>query len=248
MRGLQGIAIAAALAIVGALCNWFYITKQATSFRKVSFIVISQDASINPGDRFKESHFEKVEIPDSTLGNLEKIAVLWTDLQTVIGETASRSYQGGELLLQEDLQTPPQRKVSEELGEGEVLRWVPVDQRMFAPDHVNPGDIVKFVVATIGAGGNPTNASVSSTEFGPFEILTLGNRRGRKEVLQSRGGALGQENLIGIRVSAADKSGKEAERLFDALRRSGTQGVQVILLSSREAEPSSGAPDATVSP
>lgn len=239
MRGLQGIAIAVALGIVGALCNWFYITKQASNFVKVSFVAISQDSQINPGDKFKESHFIKIDIPESNQGNLDEVAVLWRDLPTVIGEVANRPYRGGEILLQNDLQTPPQRNISEELGEGEVLRWVPVDQRTFAPDHINPGDMVKFDVSTPGRaaqGNNARSTVTSTTQFGPFEILTLGNRRGKKEILKSRGGSVGQENLIGIRVEEKGKSGEEAGRLFDAMKRTGSQGVQVILLSARQAD------------
>ena len=124
------------------------------------------------------------------------------------------------------------------LGEGEVLRWVPVDQRTFAPDHINPGDLVKFIVVTSASRSvreNDPQALTDSSEFGPFEILTLGNRRGRKEILKLRGGSVGQENLIGIRVKESDRSGTEAERLFSALQRTGNQGVQVVLLSARKA-------------
>lgn len=239
MKGLQGLLIAIALGIVGAVCNWFYITRQAANYEKMAFVVIRPGAQINPGDRFKESHFEPVEVPVNNLGNLETIAVRWRDLNTVIGEFATRSYSGNELLLREDLKTPPQRDLSELLGEDEVLRWVPVDQRSFAPDHVNPGNFVKFVVpmmATVPAntaGNGEAQGLTESTEYGPFEILTLGNRRGRKDVLVSRGGSTGQENLIGIRVELDGPSGVEADRLFEALRLTGNRGVEVVLLSDK---------------
>lgn len=242
MKGLQGILIAVALGIVAAVCNWFYITSQAKDFNKVAFVVIQPGTQIDSGDRFKESHFEKVEIPENNLGNLQTIAVLWSDLDTVVGQTSPRSFSGSEILLRADLKTPPQRDISELLGENEVLRWVPVDQRSFTPDHVNPGNMVRFVVPlfTGGNGNKPNGASkaasnlTKSEEFGPFEVLTLGNRRGRKEILRSRGATTGQENLIGIRVSSDGPSGKEAQRLFDALRVTGNAGVQIILLSAKQ--------------
>ncbi len=245
MKGLQGILIAVALGIVAAVCNWFYITGHAKDFVKVSFVVVKSGTQIDVGDRFKKSHFEKVDIPENNLGHLETVAVRWSDLDTVVGQTSPRSFSGSEILLRYDLKTPPQRDVSELLGENEVLRWVPVDQRSFTPDHVNPGNLVRFVVpmftAAKGARGNaPPKGSAAvpqslrqSEEFGPFEVLTLGNRRGRKEILRSRGATTGQENLIGIRVASDGPSGKEAQRLFDALRLTGNSGVQIILLSAK---------------
>ena len=158
MKGLQGILIAVALGIVAAVCNWFYITGHAKDFVKVSFVVVKSGTQIDVGDRFKKSHFEKVDIPENNLGHLETVAVRWSDLDTVVGQTSPRSFSGSEILLRYDLKTPPQRDVSELLGENEVLRWVPVDQRSFTPDHVNPGNLVRFVVpmftAAKGARGN----------------------------------------------------------------------------------------------
>lgn len=241
MKGMTGIVVAVALGVVAAMCNWLYLTRQAQDYERVSFVLISPATQINPGDRFKESHFERVDLPETYLGNLDQIAVRWRDLDTVVGEVATKSYTGNELLLREDLKTPPQREVSELLAEDEVLRWVPVDQRTFAPDHINPGDLVKFVVVTptgLTAQRNNQAQPLSETsEFGPFEILTLGNRRGRKEILKSRGGSVGQENLIGIRVRESAESGAEADRLFAALHRTGNQGVQVVLLSARKTAP-----------
>lgn len=242
MKGLQGILIAGALGIVAAVCNWFYITSHAKDFVKVSFVVIKPGTQIDNGDRFKKSHFEKVDIPENNLGHLQIVAVRWSDLDTVVGQTAPRSFSGSEILLRDDLKTPPQRDISELLGEDEVLRWVPVDQRSFTPDHVNPGNMVRFVVPLFtGGNGNssgPSNAAsnlTKSEEFGPFEVLTLGNRRGRKEILRSRGATTGQENLIGIRVSSNGPSAKESQRLFDALKLTGNSGVQIILLSAKKA-------------
>lgn len=238
MKGILGITVALALGVVAAICNWFYLAKQARDYERVSFVLIKPATQINPGDRFKESHFEPVDLPEMYLGNLDQIAVRWRDIDTVLGEVAVKSYTGNELLLRNDLRTPPQRNLSEMLGEGEVLRWVPVDQRTFAPDHINPGDLVKFIVVTSASRSvreNDPQALTDSSEFGPFEILTLGNRRGRKEILKLRGGSVGQENLIGIRVKESDRSGTEAERLFSALQRTGNQGVQVVLLSARKA-------------
>lgn len=241
MRGMQGLAIAAALGIVGAVCNWFYIYQQAANYDKIYFVAVKRGVHLNPGERFKESHLEAFDIPLEGAGSLPEAAVQWRDRGTVIGETAIRAYDGGEIILLEDLKTPSLGRMSDELGAGETLRWVPVDQRMMASDHINPGDMVLFVLATPGPGGRAgagagNGASgLNTTEYGPFEVLTLGNRRGRKDVLQSRGGALGNENLIGIRIEEKGESLQESKRLFDALRITGSQGVQVILLSSREA-------------
>lgn len=242
MKGLQGIAIAAALGIVGAVCNWFYIARQAEGLDKVSFVIVKPDVQLNPGDRFREEHFDRVDIPRRWVGNLEQVAVAWDDRAVPVGFTAKRSYQGGEILLQQDLRTPPRRDLSEMLAENEALRWVPVDPRGFVPEHVNPGDHVSFIVPQVTAtsagsvdGVTGAAAVPESTQIiGPFEVLALGTRKGRREFMDGQRSSPAQENLIGIRVTLKDGTlDPKSQRLFEVLRLTENRGVQVMLHSAR---------------
>jgi Flp pilus assembly protein CpaB len=243
MKGVQGIIIAVGLGLAGAACNWFYIAGQARDFQKMAFVVVDPDARINLGDRFKTEHFARVDIPRPNVGSLEKTAVQWQDLETVVGMTATRSYFGGEIVLRQDLKTPAQRDLSELLREDEVSRWVPVDPRTFVPEHLNPGDRVSFVMpqfntqAQAGSLDAGNNAGATQT-IGPFEVLALGTRKGRREVLQAKGDSPAKESLVSIRVKLLKDGGYEprAQRLFDVLRLTNYQGVQVMLHSSRMAQ------------
>ncbi len=240
MKGLQGMIIAAALGILGGLCNWFYISQQARDYQRVSFIGIDPVAQINPGDQFQEDHFQRVDIPSQNVGNLNQFGVLWKDRNTVLNMPSNRSYLGGELLLRQDLKTPAQRDLSQRLGENEGLRWVPVDQRAFVPQLLNPGDRVSFVVPQIGAQQRNSQQRVrgvvsgATQIIGPFEVLALGTRRGRREPLKSRGASSGKESVIGIRVHIEDgRLDTKSAQLFEILRLTNNPDVQVMLHSAR---------------
>ncbi|MBW3542615.1 MAG: hypothetical protein KY476_20320, partial [Planctomycetes bacterium] len=134
--------------------------------------------------------------------------------------------------------------LSDVLGENEAARWVPADPATFVPSHFNPGDLVSFVVPTASGvtlaenGTGEPLPSVTET-LGPFEILALGDRKGRPELLKARGVSAGQENKIAIRVKVQDGrlADPKAERLFNLLHLSGTKGVEVMLYSSQKPTP-----------
>ena len=52
MKGILGITVALALGVVAAICNWFYLAKQARDYERVSFVLIKPATQIDPGDRF----------------------------------------------------------------------------------------------------------------------------------------------------------------------------------------------------
>jgi hypothetical protein len=239
MKGLQGLIIAGALGIVAAVCNWLYVNRQAAGYERVIFVGVRASAQVNAGDTFDESDFEPVAVPRQYLGDLDTRAVLWADRSTAVGLKATRSYFNDEILLVQDLTTPAQRNLSELLGENEAARWVPADPSTFVPRHFNPGDLVSFVVPVAGAAspaGNSTDApDPGLTEtIGPFEILALGDRQGRTELLRSRGASAGQESKIAIRVQLKGNrlDDPAAERLFQLIRQNGYKGVEVMLYSA----------------
>jgi hypothetical protein len=239
MKGTQGLIIAAAFGIVGAFCNWFYIARMAEKMEKDAFVIIRGDARINPGDRFQEKHFDRVEIPRANVGSLVQTAVPWSERATAVGERAPKAYQGGELLLRQDLRTPAHRDAADMLAENEVLAWISVTSGNFVPEMLNPGDRVSFEVLQVpsgnSGGGTSREAQLGPTEMiGPFEVLSLGARRGELEVRRTAGASSGPEHVIGIRIREENGAREaKAERLFRALRLSGNKALGVVLHSAK---------------
>lgn len=146
MKGIAGILLAAGLGLLGALCNWFYLQRAVQFQDEVSFIAIRQAVQLNVGDLITEEQIERVEIPRVAVGNLIHVAPQWSAKDAVLGHRATRSYMGGEIILDMDLTTPVQQDLAATLNENEVARWVPVDPRSVIPEQINPGDLVSFEV------------------------------------------------------------------------------------------------------
>jgi hypothetical protein len=241
MKGTMGLVVAAALGVVGALCNWMYLNRQANDYQHVDFVMISPDAQINLGDRFQESHFAKVAIPklyaEDQLGH---VGIQWKDRMTVLGQRATRSYRGGELLLQQELSTPVQKDTAEMIGEDEVTFEVPIDPRTFVSENYRPGDEVyffapRYVASAQNATAAPSIASAASQVAGPFRILALGSRKSSLEVEQAARKRLTREDVITIGLDFKNgQFGKDAQVLFDVLQITGNQGVQVAKISAKK--------------
>lgn len=146
MKGIAGILLAAGLGLLGALCNWFYLQRAVQFQDEVSFIAIRPAIQLNIGDLITEEHIERVQIPTVAVGNLNHVAPQWSAKDAVLGHRATRSYMGGEIILDMDLTTPVQQDLAATLNENEVARWVPVDPRSVIPEQINPGDLVSFEV------------------------------------------------------------------------------------------------------
>ncbi len=240
MKGTLGLVVAIALGVVGALCNWLYVHRQAAGFEKINFVMISPNAQINLGDRLKDEHLETVAIPRQYAETLSHVAIKWTDRETIKGLRATRSYRGGELLLQQDLSTPVEKNTSEMLAVDEVAVEVPVDPRTFVSENYKPGDRVYFFAPRYMAAktNNPLPSVLGdATQIaGPFRILALGSRKSSLEVEQAARKRLAREDVITIGVNFKDKDfdGKEAKALFEILKLTGNQGVQVAKVSARK--------------
>jgi hypothetical protein len=241
MKGVPGIMIAVGLGVVGAFCNWFYLNEKARDLDLVTFIAVNSNVRINAGDKFDESHFMPVPIPQEAVGNLDKVAYLWSVRGTLEGMRATKSYVPGEIILQQDMRTLPPTSVQELLGEDEVEIGIPVDTRSFVPSLVNPGDLVSFIVPTgavapvpVPAGDGtipPPAASPAGTEIiGPYRVVSMGNRLASPEVMRAGGVSASQENIMGVAVKFSDgKFEEKGRRLSEVLRMSNFQQAQVIL-------------------
>ena len=246
MKGALGLTLAAGFGIIGALSNWFYLDRLAKTEEKVYFIAIEKGATLNPGDTIKKGDLTKVGIPRSRVDYLDSVAPQWSAVESVRGVKANRAMRGGDIILNLDLMGTPYNTMAASLLENEVLRWVSINSGAVVPGHINPGDYVSFDVPRIG-GGVPTPAgsrtgsrssSGTSEIIGPFRVGALGERREPDYVWEGGRRTSGSEGRIAI-ICTVDEDGQldaMARRLFEAIRLSGGQDVQVQLHSSRAIE------------
>src|SRR5262245_30717352 len=250
MNGSKIALLAAALlGAAGLIVNWIYLSEKARQVAVVQFIGIAPGAVIQAGDRFSEDKLVPVAIPQANFdqdARLKDFGVRWTDRQTVVGMPAVRLYTGGELLLRQDLRTPP---ATLNLKSTERAMWIPVDTRTFVPSLVNPGDLVSFLVGDAPtpampseAPGNVEDGDTTQPAFptvplnskgeliGPFRVLSVGNRLGRTDVLKAAGVPQLQENVITISVTVqGDQLEPKAAKLWKMLHLSGSRQAGVIL-------------------
>jgi Flp pilus assembly protein CpaB len=237
MKGVQGLLLALGLGLAGAICNWFYLERLAGRQERVSFIGIKAEVQINIGDVLREDQLVKIDIPRSAVGNLEQVAPRWKDLDYVVGWPSTRSFRGGELVLQQDIRTPGTKDLNEKIGKTEVALWIPIDARTFNSSRVNPNDEVSFILPRTGG---PTTAPVAENEtpsvtsnseiVGPFRILEIGNRTGRPEVQRAAGNRQAIESSITV-VAKLENGHLDAksEKITEYMRSTKSQGLQVIL-------------------
>lgn len=245
MKGMPGLASALILGLLAAGLNWFYLDRKSREFEKVSFVSIAPETLVHPGETFTRSHFAEMPVPEAAARKLEGIAVLWKDLDTVIGMNAVREFSGDELLLRTDLETPPGEL---QLADDERALWIPVDQKSFVASLVVPGDEVDFLVprrqilaSPIPADGTqaPTPAAGGRTQIvGPFKVLSIGNRLGKTNVLNAARLPQLQENIITVRVKMNGAFlDEDAERLLDALQAANYREVGLLLRPRKKSAP-----------
>ena len=237
MKNHLGLIVAVVLGVIGATLNFLYLTNKAKNFEKVAFLGIGKEVSIQRGETFRKDHFVAVEIPKINVGRLTERVALYTDRDAVVGMKANQNYYGGELVLTEDLRTPPAELA---LQENERAMWVPVDTRTFVPSLVKPGDLVSFLVpkgvvpisrpAENGEEPPPPPSLGDSELVGPFKVLSVGNRLGSAEVFKAAGMPLQQENVLTISVHAeGNQLDPMAKKLWDLLQAGGFRQAGVLL-------------------
>lgn len=243
MKGLQGIALAVGLGFAGAILNFFYIQSRANRGAQVEFLAIKDNVRVRRGDTFKDEQLEAIPLPGDVADHLADKVARVADLPTIVGMKAVRDYSGGEFLLYDDLKTPTPEYT---LAAHQRALGIPVDPQTFVPSLVQPGDQVSFLLSSgayraaraDGEGGTPAPQASPADEteiIGPFEVLSIGNRLGRLDVMQASGAPQEQAYLITIRVEwEGDAKGEghlsgKAQKLLDRLRQGGFRPVEVML-------------------
>lgn len=243
MRGLYGIMISVGLAIVAAVCNWFYIARQASGYHTESFVIISPNTQLNKGDRIRTEHLSRVDVPLQSVGDLATTAILWKDRATILDQAAVKDYRGGEIFLQQDRVTPAAKDLGDALAVNEVAFPVPVDSRTFVPDNFNPGDEVSFFISEYMPTGEPTPVTPANSSarterlIGKFRILALGARRSSLDVERANAGAsrASREDVLTVSLKRDNNEFDDsAKALFNLLRFSSNRGLQVVKHSTKK--------------
>jgi len=245
MKSIHGLAVALALGFVGAILNWFYLEQRSRDVEKVAFIGVKEGITVRRGDPLREEQLVQVEVPRKWIGQLQNTAYYWKDLATVLGQSPKEDKSGGELLMRQDLKTPPREF---KLGPDQFAYGVPVDTGTTVTQMIDPGQMVSFIVnrapqpvnqptpANGEEGGSltpipdPANRATSSDIIGPFKVLSLGNRLGSVDVMQANHISPQQENVImvALQTQGGQLDGR-ALKLVEALQQSSNRRVGVLL-------------------
>ncbi|QDU98020.1 hypothetical protein [Lignipirellula cremea] len=242
MRGIQGLVVAGLLGLLGVALNYVYLFNKTKEVESVSFLGIKDGVVVEEGEKLKATDFAEVRVPRAHAGDLETYVYLYQDLETVRDITASRPYQGGDLVFRKDYRTPPPEL---KFLSDESIIWVMVTSQAFVPELIDPGDKVTFVFPpqvnlkqTPGPttpGGEPGVAAPGvrlrddEPEFvGPFEVKSLGGRLGSAE--SGRRSRSAQEGNIGIVVvKEGDKLERQAMRLLELKSQGNNRDIGLIL-------------------
>jgi hypothetical protein len=241
MKGVPGLLIAVGLAIAGAMCNWFYMAQKSRELDLIKFVAVA-DGGIREGDVIQAGQLVPIDIPQRYAQRLKEVAPTYLDVSTIVGMTAYREFLEGELVLTQDLRTPPGNDLKRDLGPNEVAIWVNVDSRGFMSQFFSGGDEVAFVVPAVGNRDPVTEAgqalNLGTETIGPFYILALGNRRGTYDRARASGQGQSPENIIAIRVKKISDTQLEekAQLLLSRLKFSGNQALGLVMLSDRKAK------------
>jgi hypothetical protein len=260
MKSVHALIIAAFLGVLGAVFNYAYLSSRAVRDTTVDFIVVKKGSAVTRGERLSadpaSGNIERLSIPENNVGKLKDLAVLWDSRQSVDGVAVWRTLGEGDMLLREDLKTPPPALA---LDKDESLRYVSVSGAAFVPSHITPGeDWVSFLVPTAPAAGRPTPAGAAPARpagaadlrpepdenaatvtgptrpIGPFKVLSVGNRLGSAKVWSAAKLPQLQENVLGIRVSKKVPGELEkANELAACLQAGGFRQVGIELHSRK---------------
>jgi hypothetical protein len=165
MKGIQGLIIAIGLGIAAALFNFAYLYSKSQESEMEAFIAIAPKVTVARGDVLKREHLVPVDIPRRYAANLKDYAFLYSGRETVIDCRVSRTLTPGSLLLKADLNpVPVELKFGQNSRPGleERAMGVPVELRRDVPSLVEPGDLVTFIVPSLG-WDTPTPAQGDST-------------------------------------------------------------------------------------
>lgn len=182
MKGIQGLIIAIGLGIAGALFNFAYLYSKSQEAEMEAFVGIGPKATVARGEVLKREHLVPVDVPRRYVGNLKDHAFLWAGRESVLDCRVSRTLTANSLLLKADLNPVPlELKFGQNATPGmeERAMGVPVELRRDVPPLVEPGDLVTFIVPSLGWEA-PTPAKEDPTNDDGGSIVASGKTESGK--------------------------------------------------------------------
>ena len=212
MKGMQGVIVAGLLGVLGVALNWIYLQGKTRDVATVRFLGIKAAEPLDAGQVIRGEHLQAVPVPAMHAEKLKDYVYLYDERAAVVGITATRGYETGDLLYRQDYRTAPAEL---KLEDREKLIWIPVNSSGFVPELVDPGDLIEFVIPVYesarppgeleeGLGAAPARRVVRTESIGPFRVKSLGSRLASRAVARGSRSSTSQERLIGIVFSEND--------------------------------------------
>lgn len=204
MKGSYGLIVAAVLGVLGIVLNWVYLQNKTKDVKSISFLGLKDGVIKQPGERFSSSDFEPVPIPERHAGNLEEYVHLFSDKNSVVGYSPTREYKGGQLVLRDDLKTPPRS-----------IAFTSATQRLFTvkveptfeASLYKPGDTIDFIIPVFKPRAQTGDVSAQPPQqafeiVGPFTIAHIGPRLGSRSAAAASRQPIGRETSVGVFLTA----------------------------------------------
>lgn len=229
MKGIQGLVIAIVLGLIGGVINWKYLIDQSKQGDMVKFIAVRPEKKIKQGQEFRSEDLAEVLVPRKNAQTLLRVA--YTEKSYVVGSKATQDYNADDIILRQELKTVSRGELP--LEKNEVAVWVPVDARRFVSTQVIPGQTqVMFRLPRVGPTPAGSTAENATELVGPFDVLSVGNRRGEIDTMRGESVRPMQENVLTIRGKLV--SGKQLDaltsRVTNYLDKTGNRPLDVLLL------------------
>jgi hypothetical protein len=237
MKGVYGLLLALGLGTIGATLNWLYLEQRAREFDVVEFVGIRADTVLQPGDVFREEHFQRVPVAAAAARTLKDSAHLWDERATLVGMPVNRRFEGGDLVMRADIRTPPPKP--RPLAENERSIPVAVDSRSFVPSLYAAGDRVSFLFSGAPRLASPEGGSspeVKELVVGDFEVHSVGDRAASAEVARGANRSYSQENVLQIVVRTQGNDFEPKARQLMSLLGNGYRITMVIRHPGSRAE------------
>ena len=226
MKGIQGLIIAIVLGVLGAFVNMFYLTK-GRDITFIEFIGVHDGVKVSEGQRFQREHLESVAIPSENAGDLKKYAILYSEIDSVIGWKSRRAFDGqrGDLLLRTDVRTPTELL---NLKENQAAISVLVNPATTISSQIIPE--VTPVSFYLPVDRTSLGGSGAWEWYGPFEVLAVGGRLGRPELAGGRKTSQQKSNVVTLRVRFRDgRIDAKIAELKEYLRRTNNEPLDVMI-------------------
>jgi hypothetical protein len=230
MSSLMKLFVPILLGVAAGGINWFVMTVK-TSPR--SFVAVSED--VKAGERFDEDKLKKLPV-SGDVASLSETAVPWEHRAVLLDRTSHRDLVKGDLVLWRDSSPPT---VALAAREDEMALSISLEGIGFVPRLLIVGDEVGFLIGKHARGKGKAEPAVperppEDAEFeyvGPFRILSVGERIGRKSADEPGDGRDNDNKVItvAIQLQGPDRTPDAKTRRLLAAQQAGPDSQRRVV-------------------